>query len=372
MEEGRFSGQHNRIVQVAAHLKGRGIETIVYFPRQDSEFFEQRLNEHGINYRLLKLRRPTLALKALILYFIYFFPDVFDLVKRLRKDAIDLAHCNGSWQIKAPLAAWLAGIKVLWHLNDTKMPSIVKGVFNILSSMIADFFILASQRVQTYYLNNNLLKKIPSMIIQAPVDTQRLDPDKPLATDVFEPDQCLRVVFISNITPVKGVEYFIEMAGLLSAKRNDVAFHIVGRCYTNQQKYVDGLKELASQLQVRNLHWHGFRSDIINVLGATDVFVCSSVYEASPTVVWEAMSMARAIVSTDVGDIPVIIENGKSGFVVPTRNPAALAQKVEMLIGDPELRHSFGQEARHRAKAMLDVSICAKRHEEVYRRTLSA
>lgn len=374
MEEGRFSGQHNRIIRVAARLKERHIETIVYFPREDSEFFEQKLNEHGIEYRLLRLRRPTLAPKAFLLYFIYFFPDVLTLAKQLKNDFIDLAHCNGSWQIKAPLAAWLAGVKVLWHLNDTKMPSIVKRAFSVLAWLIADFLVLASQRVQTYYLDNNSLRKIPHMIIQAPVDTQRLDPDKPLAldVDVFGRDRCLRVVFISNITPVKGVEYFIEMAGLLSAKRNDIAFHLFGRCYKNQQKYIDQLEKMIHQLGIRNFHWHGFRSDVINLLGAADVFVCTSLYEASPTVVWEAMSMARAIVATDVGDVSCIIENGKSGFVVPTRDPVALAQKVEILLGDPDLRRSFGREARCRAKALLDVSICAERHEEAYRRTLSA
>jgi glycosyltransferase involved in cell wall biosynthesis len=302
----------------------------------------------------------------------FFIPDVISLTRRLKNDAIDLAHCNGSWQIKAPLAAWLAGIRVLWHLNDTRMPAFVKCVFNMLSSMIADFLILASQRVQTYYMNNNLLKKIPSLIIQAPVDTQRLDPDKvgsPPKTG--EADTCHDVVFISNITPVKGVEYFIEMAGLLSAKRNDVAFHLFGRCYKNQQKYVDRLVAFANQQGVRNLHWHGFRNDVMNVLNSADVFVCTSLYEASPTVVWEAMSMAKAIVSTDVGDVRIIIENGKSGFVVPTRNPAALAQKIEILLSDPELRRSFGREARNRAKALLDVATCAGLHEEAYRRTLS-
>jgi glycosyltransferase involved in cell wall biosynthesis len=109
----------------------------------------------------------------------------------------------------------------------------------------------------------------------------------------------------------------------------------------------------------------------MNVLNSADVFVCTSLYEASPTVVWEAMSMAKAIVSTDVGDVRIIIENGKSGFVVPTRNPAALAQKIEILLSDPELRRSFGREARNRAKALLDVATCAGLHEEAYRRTLS-
>jgi len=370
MEEGRFSGQHNRIVQVATRLKHRNIETIVYFPRQDSEYFEQKLKDSGIAYRLLKLRRPTLAPKALILYSIYFFRDVLDLSKRLRRDDIDLAHCNGSWQIKAPLAARIAGVKVLWHLNDTKMPLIVKWVFNILSSVIADYLVLASQRVQSYYLNNNLLRKIPYMIIQAPVDTDRLDPDKVYEIKEFKRGERCQIVFISNITPVKGVEYFIEMAGMLSDRRGDVDFHIFGRRYKNQQKYIDKLEALGRQRGIENLYWHDFRPDVVNVLRAADIFVCSSLYEASPTVVWEAMSMAKAIVTTDVGDVSVIIENGKSGFVVPTRNPAEMALKVERLIDDPDLRRSLGREARSRAISQLDVSICAERHYEAYRRAI--
>ncbi len=72
MEEGRFSGQHKRILSVAERLRHQGIETVVYFPSLDSEFFERRLRESGIDYRRMNITRPTKELKLLARYIFFF------------------------------------------------------------------------------------------------------------------------------------------------------------------------------------------------------------------------------------------------------------------------------------------------------------
>ena len=119
-----------------------------------------------------------------------------------------------------------------------------------------------------------------------------------------------------------------------------------------------------------NLVFYGRSSDVASVLKAADIFVCSSVSEASPMSVWEAMSMARPIVSSNVGDVAKFIKDRENGFVVPVKNPAALAEKAGMLIENRDLRRIFGEKARDVAIQYLDVEICVRKHAEFYRQVM--
>jgi glycosyltransferase involved in cell wall biosynthesis len=100
-----------------------------------------------------------------------------------------------------------------------------------------------------------------------------------------------------------------------------------------------------------------------------DVYVCSSISESSPASVWEAMSMARAIVSTSVGDVPCHISNGKSGYLVDVNDSAALGDRVIDLLMSPDLRTSFGQEAR-KAVDVFSPHTVGMKTEAFYKRVL--
>jgi glycosyltransferase involved in cell wall biosynthesis len=116
------------------------------------------------------------------------------------------------------------------------------------------------------------------------------------------------------------------------------------------------------------LYFYGPSDNVPSVLKAADIYVCSSIAEASPISVWEAISMAKSTVTTNVGDVALFIREGESGFVVPVKNAKALAVKVSLLIDDDSLRFSFGERARQIAVDCLDIEICVKKHEELYRR----
>jgi glycosyltransferase involved in cell wall biosynthesis len=78
------------------------------------------------------------------------------------------------------------------------------------------------------------------------------------------------------------------------------------------------------------------------------------------------MSMARAIVSTDVGDVKRFLANGVAGYIVPPRNSEALARAVGSLVAAPELRAQFGRNAREAALQNLDIAICVEKHFQTY------
>jgi glycosyltransferase involved in cell wall biosynthesis len=90
----------------------------------------------------------------------------------------------------------------------------------------------------------------------------------------------------------------------------------------------------------------GFRADMPAVLSAADLFVLSSDDEGLPMVVLEAMAAGRAVVATRVGALEDMVDEGKSGVLVPRGDPAALAEAVIPLLKDDEQRTAMGTMGR--------------------------
>jgi len=107
------------------------------------------------------------------------------------------------------------------------------------------------------------------------------------------------------------------------------------------------IRQRVSQSPVRErFRLLGYRRDIPNLLAAADIFLLSSVSEGLPVTVLEAMAAALPIVTTDVGDLGKTVIDGRTGFLVPPRQPETMARVLEKLCGSPELRRQLGLAGR--------------------------
>jgi glycosyltransferase involved in cell wall biosynthesis len=153
----------------------------------------------------------------------------------------------------------------------------------------------------------------------------------------------------------KGIRDFLRACAIASRDAPDARFLIVG----------DGIhrpvyEALAGELGIAELvRFTGWRSDVPRLLDAMDVFVMSSTFEGGPTSVLEAMAMAKATVSTNVGMVPEVIDDGWTGLIVPAGDFSAMASAMRRLIDDPVLRSDMGSRARERALASLGIERMA-------------
>lgn len=111
------------------------------------------------------------------------------------------------------------------------------------------------------------------------------------------------------------------------------------------------LEAMAKDLHVEHLvRFLGARHDIPSLLGGAAFLVHTAEVEGCPNVVLEAMACGRAVVGTDAGDIPYLVEDGKTGFVVPREDKAALANRIATLLKDRELCRRMGEAGRMKAE----------------------
>jgi glycosyltransferase involved in cell wall biosynthesis len=148
---------------------------------------------------------------------------------------------------------------------------------------------------------------------------------------------------LSTLIEQKGLDQLLQAARLLVQRGTAFRLVIVGDGHLRQP-----METLARDLGLAtHVEFLGWMEDAARrVLPHIDIFVQSSLWEAMSIVVLEAMSCARPIVATTVGDNPFVLRDGESGFLVPPRSPQALADRMSQLAGDPALRARLGAEAR--------------------------
>jgi len=364
--DGRMAGPQNQILQVAERLEKHGIETVVIIPRKESGSYYRKLLERKIRVHRPNLHRLTRDWPHLVGYICFFLLEVFSIYRYLKRENIRLVHCNCAWQVKGVIAGRMARAKVIWHLQDTSAPRSVRILFGILAYLFCDGFIVAGEEVRKHYLQSETLKKKRTVEIQAPVDTSRFRPKDVVRDKRIGSGSGIKITTVGNINPDKGFEYFIEMANFLNEKYQNLFFWIVGPYIDSQTRYWGRLNQLVSKYGLENLLFYGRSDNVPSVLKATDIFVCTSVTEASPMSVWEAMAMEKAVVCTDVGDVSRFLKDGESGFIVPPADANKLAEKVGILIEKYDLRRRFGKRARAAAVGELDIERSVDRHRKFY------
>lgn len=370
IEEGRLGGPQVRIAIIAKALMVDDIETVVFLPAEESDVFQQKLDLYGVSYCKMPLRKLTRNKIALVKYLFFFPVEIFQLYREFKRLGVDLVHCSGgAWQYKGVIAGRLAGAKTIWHLNDTVLSGMFQFVFRIFARLCADGIVVAADRVRQYYSKVVRLNK-PVFEIQAPVDTRFFARDM-VPVGEGNADGCWRVVSVGNLNPLKGYEYLVDAITQLAEQGCNITLQVIGATFASQQEYAARVRNMATAAGPDVVEFVGPVADVRPYLAGADLYVCSSITEASPLSVWEAMSMQVPVVSTDVGDVPRFVRDGISGRIVPTADATSLAQVIGEVLGDPVRRAEYARAGRSIVEHELDISVIARRHRECYETLLA-
>ena len=176
----------------------------------------------------------------------------------------------------------------------------------------------------------------------------------------------LRVLFTARMVEDKGVLVLIEAANLLREKYQDkVEFLLCGGLETNPLAVSkEKLDELCDGTYIQ---WLGRRSDVQNLLESSHVFAFPSYYkEGLPKSCIEAAAIGRPIITCDsVGCRDTVID-GETGYLVPKKDSKAVAEKLDILFNDNELRKTMGMKSRKYAEEKFSIEDVIQVHIDIY------
>jgi glycosyltransferase involved in cell wall biosynthesis len=170
------------------------------------------------------------------------------------------------------------------------------------------------------------------------------------------------VAIVARLVLIKAHEVFLEAASIVSRRRPDARFLVVGDGERRAE-----LEALVDRLALGGaVHFLGWRRDLPAIYGDVDVVALTSRNEGSPVSLIEAMAAGRPVVATRVGGVPDLVEHGVNGYLAEPDQPAALAEALLALLTDPGRREAFGGAGRKRVYPAFAADRLLRDIDELY------
>jgi glycosyltransferase involved in cell wall biosynthesis len=238
----------------------------------------------------------------------------------------------------------------------------------------SDRLIAVSDFTRRELLQYYKVKESKIRVIHNGVDVDKFQPAadkrKAKAELGFNPED-KAILSVGRLYARKGLFTLIESMALVTRKFRNAKFIIAGKGLSNEMKK---LVDYATKLGVEdNIVFTGYFPDkkLPRLYQAADIFAFSTFYENLPFAVLEALSTGLPVVTTNVGGIPEMIEDGKNGFLVEPSNSRALADRILYYLEHPSAASEMGLLARRNIEDNFDWRLIVKKVVKVYDEALS-
>lgn len=299
---------------------------------------------------------------------------ITSLAKLIRRERVSIVHTNTIHNLYGVLAAKAARVRHVWHFREIVWQSgVLRRVELAMARWWSDRIIVTSNAIAEMYGPKSAW---PVQLVRVPngVETDRFSPgdgSRVRAELNVKPSQPL-IGIVCRLDAWKGVDDFLRACANVAAVDPDAVFAVIGGPIIGQEAYEDELRTAARELgiasRVRFSGWRYGPAQMPDVHRALDVLVLAS-REPEPfgLVVLEAMATAKPVVATAHGGPLDIIEDGRSGELVPPRDAAAMAKAIVDLLRDPARAARIGAHARERVLANYTAGQYVAGIEAVYR-----
>ncbi|HVL66259.1 MAG TPA: glycosyltransferase family 4 protein [Vicinamibacterales bacterium] len=284
-------------------------------------------------------------------------------IKRLRPDVV---HAHD------PHAVALAALALSMSTQPKRAPLVAsrRVDFRLKKNALSrwkydqvDRFICSSEAIRRLLIADGV-EPARAVTVHEGIDIERVDAAAPAALheELWLPHGAPIVGNVAALVPHKGQRYLVEAAALVLREVPDAHFIIAGEGELRPA--------LEHQIRQHRLEKHviltGFRTDVLSLHKAFDVFVMSSVTEGLGTSLLDAMASGKPIVATTAGGIPEVVRDGETGFLVPPRDHHAMAKALVRLLADESLRRRMGGAARDLAETRFSAERMVEQTLHVY------
>ncbi len=305
--------------------------------------------------------------------------SIWHFVKWLRKEKVHIIHTHIlQYSLIAGISGRIAGIPSVWHIHVEKIMAWRRGgpflVEGYLASLLATRFVAVSDFTASTFHHS---WKRKTVVIHNAIDAKSIignqHPSELRELANVSANEKL-VGVLGLISHRKGFDRFIEMASKAAGKREDVKFVIIGGTPgVSGPKCLAELVELSEKSGMTDkLCFAGNIDNAQYYLGDMDVFFMSSRSgtETFGLVVTEAMAAGVPVVAFANDAMPEIIEEGKTGFMVPEGDTTLAAERILQILDDPQLADEFKRAARDKVLECFDIPVLINKIECLYEEIL--
>ncbi|OGU84161.1 MAG: glycosyl transferase [Ignavibacteria bacterium RBG_16_35_7] len=302
--------------------------------------------------------------------------NVLRLASLIRRSKYNLIHTQASFDL------WLLvpALKLL-QSNIPLMLTKQVGSFIIKKDILhkwiytrLTYALAISTTIKKNLIDTCPLPEKKVLLLHNGIDTNRFNPEKvdaqKIRNEFMITEQEILIGMMARFSPGKGHEEFLYAASELNKKYQSLKFIIVGEPSRGENSYAESIKKQASDYQLNNLIFAGFRSDTPDVLAALDIFVFPSHAEAFGIALAEAMAMGKPSICSNAEGILDIAIDKETSLLFENKNAQDLTKKISRLIESLDLRQSFSIMARKRAIEYFDLEKLTDKVVEIYKKAI--
>ncbi len=187
------------------------------------------------------------------------------------------------------------------------------------------------------------------LILGTGVDVERFRP-------TVKENNPLIVLFSSRMLVTKGVLEYVEAVRILKEKGLNARFALAGKADPGNPASIPE-EQIDEWKQSHLVEWWGWQDDMPSALAKADIFCLPSYREGVPNALLEATACGLPIVTTDTPGCRDVVADGVNGLLVPVKNAQAIADALETLLLDPQLRKKMGAAGREIAVSFSDIKV---------------
>lgn len=354
----QFGGGNRALMTLANGLKAHHIGVDVVCPNHGP--MERICEDHGFRSTVTRYQQPSWSDPVATLN------SYRSWRQHLSRTGCSLIHANDLENARSIcVAAWRSDIPLVCHVHFPPSREYAEWAFRRLPSPAA--FVFNSQSTQSL-VSDILERRCPhshQIVIHNAVEIDRFQPKH------TKPRVTARVGIIANLLPVKGHHDFLQMAARLTQSGIDAEFQVIGEDIYSTG-YRQELEKKSESLGLsRCVRFLGHCDNVPELISQLDVIVCSSHEEPFGLCLIEGMASEKPIVATSVGGIPEVVDDGVTGILVKPHSPNELAEAVQSLLQDRELRDAMGRAGRDRVLRFFTPESHVARMLEVYHQCLA-
>lgn len=354
-------GAETQVVHLATRLKARDWDVRI-ITMLCPLAYEAELQSAGVPLLRLGMKRGVPDPRAL-----------WHLIRILRRERPQIVH---SHMVHANLLARLARPLARVPILVCTAHSIIEGGRRCewacrLTDFLCDLTTQVSRAGLERYVQVGAAPRHKIRFIPNGVDTDQFRPNPEARMRLRHElglDSAFAWLAVGRLAEAKDYPSMLQAFARILRVRGDTVLLIAGQGSLREE--TEGLaRELGIASQVRFL---GVRKDIPELMNAADAYVMSSAWEGMPMVLLEAGAVGLPVVATDVGGNREVVMAEESGFLVPPRDPAALARAMLRLMDVPEgTRWRMGEAGRRHVEANYALERVVDQWEALYKELLS-